>query len=62
RLYAYGVGIEPNIVQAAKWHLLARGAGVDDGALDQYISRLTPDDRKRATAAAARWRQVNGPK
>ena len=43
-------------VQAAKWHLLARGAGVSDFSLDIVLSKLTPEERAKAEKAAEDWR------
>ena len=48
RLYANGVVFEPDQVQAAKWHLLARQAGVSDFSLDIALSQLTPEQRVEA--------------
>jgi hypothetical protein len=45
-------------VQAAKWHLLARSAGVSDFALDIVLSKLSPDERTQAEKAAEDW--LNG--
>ena len=56
RLYANGVAVKADSVQAAKWHLLARGAGVSDFSLDIVLSKLTPEDRAKAEEAAENWR------
>jgi TPR repeat protein len=56
RLYANGVGVEADPVQAAKWHLLARSAGVSDFSLDIVLSKLTPEQRAKAEKAADDWR------
>ncbi len=55
RFYAYGVEVEPDIIEATKWHLLARAAGVADGGLDQYISRNTAKDRAAAEKLVKAW-------
>ena len=55
RFYAYGVEVEPDIIEATKWHLLARAAGVSDGRLDQYISRNTPKERAEAEKKVRAW-------
>ena len=56
RLYANGVGVTADPVQAAKWHLLARGAGVSDFNLDLLLAKLTPEQRAAADKAAEAWR------
>ena len=56
RLYANGVGVKADPVQAAKWHLLARSAGVSDFALDIALSKLTKAQRVEADKAAEDWR------
>ena len=43
-------------VQAAKWHLLAREAGVSDFFLDIMLAKLTPQQRAAADKAAQAWR------
>ena len=58
RLYANGVVVGPaDPVQAAKWHLLAREAGVSDFTLDLMLAKLTPEQRAAADKAAASWRR-----
>jgi uncharacterized protein len=56
RLHANGVVVKADPVQAAKWHLLARSAGVSDFALDIVLSKLSPDERAQADKAAEDWR------
>jgi TPR repeat protein len=57
RLYANGVAIgAADPVQAAKWHLLAREAGVADFTLDVMLAKLTPEQRAAAEKAAQDWR------
>ena len=56
RLYANGVAVKADPVQAAKWHLLAREAGVSDFTLDMFLAKLTPEQRAAANKAAADWR------
>ena len=34
-----------DIVEAMKWHVLARAAGVEDACLDGELGRLTPPQR-----------------
>jgi hypothetical protein len=39
-------------VAAARWHLLARRAGLGDTWLDEMVAALPPEDRLRAQADA----------
>jgi TPR repeat protein len=57
RLYANGAAVPADPVQAAKWHLLAREAGVSDFTLDLMLAKLTPEQRAAADKAAEAWRQ-----
>jgi hypothetical protein len=43
-------------VQAAKWHLLAREAGVSDFSLDIVLSKLPKEQRAEAEKEAEAWR------
>ena len=54
-LYAFGIVYSKDMVTAAKWHLLARQAGVSDVRLDVMVATLTPDERKQAEADASQW-------
>ncbi len=54
---AAGRGTAQNTVEAAKWHLLARQAGVSDFALDRFLATLSSDDRSKADNAASTWEQ-----
>ena len=57
RCYANGIGVEMNIIEAAKWHLIARSGGIDDDVLDKIIGRLSKTDRQRAEKTAEEWRE-----
>ena len=48
RLYANGVVFPLDLVEAAKWHLIARRAGVSDFSLDIVLTKLTPEQRAAA--------------
>ena len=52
RLYTFGIGVEPNDVQALKWHELAKKGGVFDPIIDMALSRI-PDEQRRSALAAA---------
>lgn len=56
RLYANGVVVKADAVEAAKWHLLARQAGVSDFSLDILLSKLTKEERAKADKGAEDWR------
>ena len=58
RAYAYGAGVEVNMVEAAKWHLLSRHVGLSDFKLDQIVGGLNADDRKKAEKAAFDYQQA----
>lgn len=54
---ARGVALDP--VQAAKWHLLAKAAGLEDQQLDQAIRKLSNTQRAAAEKAVAEWLDKN---
>lgn len=56
-LYAFGIVYDRDLVTAAKWHLLARAAGISDMRLDAFMGKLTPEQRQRAEAEAAAWKE-----
>ena len=59
---AHGAGLKEDPLEAAKWHLLARDAGVSDFWLDLYMARLSQEQRSKAERAAKAWvhKQVGG--
>jgi hypothetical protein len=60
RLRAEGIGVERDLVEAAKWHILARRAGVSDTQLDRMFARLSQDDRAQALVLANFWPDLPG--
>ena len=56
RCYAHGAGVETNLVEAAKWHLIAKAAGEADESLDKMVAKLSKADRAKAQKAADEWR------
>lgn len=44
-------------VEAAKWRILAKTAGIADDDLDKRVARLSTTDRTAAEAAAREWRE-----
>ncbi len=57
RLYAAGRGIQKDLVEAMKWHLIARAAGEKDAWLDGVLNTLTPQQKAEVETAI---RQYNG--
>lgn len=57
RLLVVGRGLDKNLVEAAGWHLLASGHGLDDTWLDEALKGLTPAERGRAETFAAQRRE-----
>ena len=55
--FANGLGVEKNMADAMKWHLVAREAGVDDETLEGLLRRLSKADREKAQRAADEWRE-----
>jgi TPR repeat protein len=55
RLYANVVVFEPDTVRAAKWHLLARQAGVSDFSLDIMLAKLSKEERVEAERLVDAW-------
>lgn len=57
RAYAHGLGIETNLVEAAKWNFIARDGGVEDEALDKLLAKLSKTERQKAQLSADEWRE-----
>ena len=57
-LYAAGKGVPLDLVEAAKWHLLARGGGKPDPELDQMFDKLSAADSEKAQAQAKAFKPV----
>ena len=55
RIYAAGRGLPRDLVEAAKWHMLASRQGLPDPWLDDAVKGLTPAERARAEEAVRRW-------
>lgn len=51
--------LERNLIEAAKWHLIARSRGLSDARLDLFMGSLRKNERAAAEQAAAKWRQEN---
>lgn len=50
-----GIGVERDLVEASKWHILARRAGLKDDGLDRMFARLPQDQRAEALSLANVW-------
>jgi TPR repeat protein len=57
RCYAHGAGVEKNLVEAAKWNIIARAGGIEDASLDKMLTSVSRADRAKAQAAAEQWRE-----
>lgn len=53
--FAAGAGTKSDVIEASKWHLLARQAGVSDLRLDKLLGVLTEEQRAKADRAALEW-------
>src|SRR5215471_13157768 len=56
RCYANGAGVDKDLVQAAKWHLIAKAGGGEDESLDKLLAKLSKADRAKAEKVAEEWR------
>jgi TPR repeat protein len=54
KMFLHGIGTKPDLIEAAKWNVLARRAGNRDAELDRMFDNLSDIDRKRAIEAANR--------
>jgi len=48
--------VQTNLVDAAKWHLIAKSGGLTDEGLEKMLSKLSKADRGKAEKAAEEWR------
>lgn len=55
RLLVAGRGAPKNMVEAMKWHILARGAGAEDSWLDDQLATLSQEQRAKADEAVRRY-------
>ncbi|MFM9943423.1 MAG: tetratricopeptide repeat protein [Hyphomicrobiaceae bacterium] len=56
RCYANGLGVAKDLVEAAKWNLIARDGGIEDEGLDKMLAKLSRADKQKAEVAADAWR------
>jgi hypothetical protein len=57
RCYAHGAGVDANVLEAAKWHLIAKANGIEDAELEKVLAKLSKVDRAKAQRAAVEWRE-----
>lgn len=55
KMYAQGVGTDADPVEAAKWHILAKRAGLADAWLDDFINTIDRKVLAKGLEAANRW-------
>jgi uncharacterized protein len=56
-LYINALGTRPNPVEAAKWYVLSRRAGLQDAGLEDFYLGINEDQQKQAIDAANRFRR-----
>lgn len=56
QLYIHAIGTRPDPIEAAKWFVLARRAGLNDPSLEDFYLGLTDEQQKAAITAANRYR------
>lgn len=56
-LYINALGTRPNPVEAAKWYVLSRRAGLQDAGLEDFYLGINDEQQKQAIDAANRFRR-----
>jgi TPR repeat protein len=56
RCYTHGAGVPQDLVEAAKWNLVAKAGGVEDEELDKMLAKLSRTDMAKAQTGAQEWR------
>jgi uncharacterized protein len=56
-VYAEGIDVQQDLVEAAKWRLLAKDGGVEDKELDALVAKLRRDQRRKAEEAARAFQE-----
>lgn len=56
-LYIEALGTRPDPVEAAKWYVLSRRAGLQDASLEDFYLGIEDDQQKQAIEAANRFRR-----
>jgi uncharacterized protein len=55
RLYATGHGVSKNMIEAMKWHVLARAAGIKDDWLDTQFDIMSAQDKEKVEASVRKF-------
>ncbi len=55
-LYRHAIGTRPDPIEAAKWYILSRRAGLEDRGLDDFFQGLTAEEQKSGIEAANNFR------
>ena len=55
-LYVNAIGTRPDPIEAAKWYILSRRAGLEDYALEDFFQGLTAEEQKAGIEAANTYR------
>ncbi|MEX3010365.1 tetratricopeptide repeat protein [Hoeflea sp. TYP-13] len=55
-LYINAIGTRPDPIEAAKWYILSRRAGLEDHSLEDFFQGLTADEQKAGIEAANNFR------
>jgi TPR repeat protein len=61
-MYALGLGVDPDPVEAWKWHTLSKHQGLSDVWLETRLAGMSDAERKRAEDAAARIEATEPPR
>jgi len=56
QLYIHAIGTKPDPIEAAKWFVLARRAGLNDPSLEDFYLGLSDEQQKAAITAANKYR------
>ena len=62
RILASGRGLPADPVAAARWHIIARTAGLSDAWLENFIQKLSTTERETAERTAKFWIAASGPR
>jgi uncharacterized protein len=58
RIYADGEGMNADSAAAARWYLIAKGQGLEDDHMEDWLKRLDPETLKTAQTAAEDWARL----
>ncbi len=60
RILASGRGLPADPVGAARWHIIARAAGLSDTWMENFLQNMSPADRENAEKTAKFWMAYSG--